>query len=297
MRIIIIGASGTIGSEVCRHALDAGHEVIATGCNHVPDGYVKLDIENQDLSHVVPDLGSNDSVILLSAHTSPGWVAQHIERAQSLNVDASLRVVETSYAAGARILMLSTDQVFDGELGPYDEESPTNPKNTYGAMKVVLENRICGLGDRGCVARTGWNASWTKDGNCIVKETYKTLLYGQAKMASDNLITISAADETADGLVRLASGSKHNLYHLVGSPIIRSDLADMIIETSIFGEQMAYSPILFNELSYQEGRPLRPWMLNQRATAELGLTFSSPMEIVERKVKLLDKWHEQRTAK
>jgi dTDP-4-dehydrorhamnose reductase len=108
-------------------------------------------------------------------------------------------------------------------------------------------------------------------------------------MATDNVLSITAADETADAIVKLTGNTNHSIYHLVASPsILRSDIADTIINSSRFGKIMSYQPISFSDLDYLEGRPLFGSLNGERFCAEFSFQFSSPKKIIKQKVQLLD---------
>lgn len=72
--------------------------------------------------------------------------------ARALNVDATRRLAELAEECGARLVLASTDLVFDGRAGNYDEDSPVAPTSEYGRTKVAAE-RIVGAYRRGAVVR------------------------------------------------------------------------------------------------------------------------------------------------
>jgi dTDP-4-dehydrorhamnose reductase len=66
-------------------------------------------------------------------------------------------LAEACDRAGAHLVQLSTDYVFDGELDrPYHEWDPTNPVSVYGLTKLVGETEALVLGPRTTVIRSSW---------------------------------------------------------------------------------------------------------------------------------------------
>jgi dTDP-4-dehydrorhamnose reductase len=63
------------------------------------------------------------------------------EFAYSVNVDGTQLLIEHAPAA-ARIVYCSSDHVFSGDTGPYDEASPTDPVSVYGKTRVAAEHLI-----------------------------------------------------------------------------------------------------------------------------------------------------------
>jgi dTDP-4-dehydrorhamnose reductase len=62
-------------------------------------------------------------------------------------------VVDAANAAGAHVVLISTDWVFDGTQGPAGEDEPPNPINAYGFLKAASELVVQERGERGTVAR------------------------------------------------------------------------------------------------------------------------------------------------
>ena len=68
-------------------------------------------------------------------------------------VDATRHLAEASREVGAKMVLVSTDWVFDGTQAPADETTPPNPVNYYGVLKVVGETLVGSLSSNWAVAR------------------------------------------------------------------------------------------------------------------------------------------------
>lgn len=289
-RLIVVGGSGLIGSALRDAGRKAGRTVIGTAMSRPGDGLVPLDIREAPLRSVIPDLGPNDVVYLLAAYIAPAWIFANPDAARALNLDASRRVADEALGAGARLVFMSTDLVFDGKTGGYTEAATPNPLNLYGRLKVEMEQYVLPKG--GIVARTGWNVAWAKGVHCAVAQCYDALLKPGARMAGDNMINVSDVDDTARGLLALARREKlgHSLYHLVSSPAVgRADLAARVKASSRYGADMGYEVIKFADLAYTEPRPTRSFLVSERQD-ELGVRFAPPEQAILKKVELLDTW-------
>ena len=76
------------------------------------------------------------------------------EDAWSTNVDGSRVVAREARAAGARLVHLSTDIVFDGSRGGYREEDEPRPVNDYGRSKAEAERVVVAEHPEALIART-----------------------------------------------------------------------------------------------------------------------------------------------
>lgn len=288
MRHIIIGASGTIGREVLALGHRNGVPCIGTCASHAQPGLLSFDMRTDSIVRTIPDLGPGDCVHLLSAYSNPSWIFQHQEEAQRLNVDATIRCAREALKVGARLVFMSSVEVFDGRVGAYSETSQPAPLNVYGRMKRVVE---CALIEepRACVMRTSWNVGWTLEHRCVVKLTYESLLGDDPRMATDNTFSIADVRDTARALLLAGEQPSIRCLH-AASPTVwrRSELADLIIANSRHGHSMRYTPCVFAQIPYSEPRARLNDLDASQASKQWGLRFRDAREIVLEKVRLLD---------
>ena len=191
MRLIIIGASGLIGSELYSLARNAGRKVIGTYNAVKKDGLAHYDILSRSLRSVVPDLGFGDVVYLLAAYSNPSWIYENQAVSREVNVTCTKRIIDEVIESGAHLIFMSSVEVFDGKDGNYNEKSVPHPLNLYGKMKLEIEEYLSKAEGKSCIVRTGWNVGWNLRHRCVLSLTYETLMQPGAKMAKDNTFSIS----------------------------------------------------------------------------------------------------------
>lgn len=145
--VLVTGAGGQVGRALAR-LLPAAR--LATRD--------ELDITNATaLGHVLDGaLAGIDTVVHLAAYTDVDGCETDSARAYSVNGEGTRLVAEAAAAAGARVIYLSTDYVFDGtKVGEYDEDDEPNPLSVYGATKLIGEDAVLESPDN-LVVRTSW---------------------------------------------------------------------------------------------------------------------------------------------
>lgn len=288
-RTAIIGASGTIGGALLAGCRQARWPVVGTGFQNLAKDVLRFDLRRDAAADLLPGLGPGDAVYLLSAMTSPNRVAAQPALAREINLTSSCRLAEEVLAAGARLITVSSTQVFDGRTGGYDEASPCSPLTLYGRLKREFEEYLMARGGDWVVVRTDAVIDPHIAGNCPVEKTYQTLWGGAARMAEDNLLSLTAMEDLCRALMRLAAPAPSRLYHVAARPAVRrAQLAQWIRAESRFGARMDFSVIGFDELSFPEPRPRATWLDGTRLTRELGIQPVSPETPVAEKVKKID---------
>jgi len=149
MKVLITGAQGMLGRDLC-DALSQAHEVVA------------VDMDDFDITDAAATLDTvlaarPEIVIHGAAMTDVDGCERNPEGAFAVNARGSWNVAQASAEAGARIVHISTDFVFDGEKGkPYTEFDPPNPLGIYGASKLAGENAVRALVPHHYIVRSAW---------------------------------------------------------------------------------------------------------------------------------------------
>jgi dTDP-4-dehydrorhamnose reductase len=149
MRILILGGDGMIGHQCLKHLRQA-HDVYATV--HKPLAtYAALGLLGPDRTLDNIDVRSMDRVAEAMAEVRPAAVLnatgivkqrpQAKEATACIEINAMFphRLATLCRAAGARLIQLSTDCVFSGRKGLYEETDPTDAEDLYGKTKAMGE--------------------------------------------------------------------------------------------------------------------------------------------------------------
>ena len=220
--LLVTGASGLLGWQVCRIARDAGWEV--SGCYHRHpvgmDGVrmSKLDLMNSgDLENFLNDLRPQ-AIIHCAAASDPNSVEREAESSQRLNVGATLELARWCLREKRKFVFTSTDLVFDGMKGHYREDDRVNPIMTYGLQKVEAENFLLEHPDLCRVCRMPLMIGPATPGSNSFMSTMAENfgLNKKVRLFHDEFRTPVHTVDAAVGLL-LALGQKQPLLHLGGS--------------------------------------------------------------------------------
>ena len=154
MRILVTGALGQLGREISMLAEFSEQEYVLTDVR-AEGKVVQLDVT--DAAAVQAAVQGVDVIVNCAAYTDVNKAESDAEAAHKVNAQAPALLAEAAKAAGAMLIHVSTDYVFDGQANvPYTEEAQKNPLGVYGRTKLEGENAIVASGCRYLIFRTSW---------------------------------------------------------------------------------------------------------------------------------------------
>lgn len=199
MKVMVTGARGMLGTDICA-ALSAQHEVRGVDLED-------FDITDPGATRAAVASCRPELVIHCAAWTDVDGCERDPERAFRHNAGGTWHVASACAEAGARLVYISTDFVFDGEKRePYTEFDQPNPLSVYAASKLAGENLVRGLLPGHYIVRSAW-------------------LYGTSGRSFVHRILAAAAER---GEVRVVADQ-------FGSPTFTCDLAAAIGELIVSG--------------------------------------------------------------
>ena len=271
MNAVVIGGSGQIGGWLLRSLAKRGHEAVGTYCTVAYPGLVHVDGADLEGSAAWLRARRPEVVFFPAGFTWVDGCERDPAKARGANLAQPLNLARVAAEVGSKFVYYSTDYVFDGMDGPYDETSPTNPLSVYGLAKLDAEIALADiLGDSLLIARTSWVFGPERQGKNFAYQLVKTLRSGKRlTVPSDQISSPSYGPDVAEASVRLIEAGRSGVYHVAGPEVLsRPAFARVIAE--MFG--LDPNPIKSRttaELGQGAPRPLNGGLRAPRLAAEL----------------------------
>jgi len=206
VRVLITGAGGQLGTDLRLECVGAGDDVVALTR---PD----LDVGDRDAVRQAMDNARPDVVFHTAAWTAVDACESDPERAFRDNALAVRWVAGAATAAGAHLVHLSTDYVFDGTKdGAYHEWDRPNPMSVYGASKLAGEQEAHQHAPGCAVVRTSWVMG--AHGTNMLKTVLALRERPELAFVDDQRGCPSFTADLAVGLRQLAIAGIPGTYHL-----------------------------------------------------------------------------------
>jgi dTDP-4-dehydrorhamnose reductase len=208
MKVMILGGTGLLGKALMR--ADSEDEVSGLGSGDA-------DIQDaQKVREVVKAMRPN-WIVLAAAYTDVDGCESNQDLAFSVNRDGAVNVARAAKEAGARLLFLSSDYVFDGrKTSPYETDDLRNPQSVYGRSKAEAELGLLEAMPDCCIARTSW--LFGTGGKCFPDTILKLAATRPVlDVVNDQRGCPTYAADLADAIIRLCRADASGIVHATNS--------------------------------------------------------------------------------
>lgn len=261
MKILITGASGQLGSDICALLDRRGLEF--QGINHT-----ELDIRSRSAVAEKVCAYRPDAVIHCAAYTAVDRAEDEPEACWAVNVDGTKNIALACRETGAKMLYISTDYVFSGDKeGPYQTTDGALPRSVYGRSKLAGELAVQSLLERCFIVRISW--TFGKNGNNFVKTMIRLAEKGTAvNVVCDQTGSPTYTADLAPLLCDMVMTDKYGIYHATNEGECSwADFAEAIFRCS--GRDAAVGRITTDQYPARAVRP-RNSRMSKRSLSEAG---------------------------
>jgi len=150
MKLLVLGAAGQVGRELCRAAWPTGTLIAAVD-------RAEIEIADRDAVFAAIERERPDIVVNAAAYTAVDRAESEPDAAWAANCTGPANLAAACRETAIPFVHLSTDYVFDGaKIEPYREDDPVNPLGVYGTSKEAGDRAIREALPEHVILRTAW---------------------------------------------------------------------------------------------------------------------------------------------
>lgn len=205
-RVLIVGGAGQLGRALRETAPPSVHLITSARS--------ELDLTRGDSIDAVIRAAKPGVVVNAAGYTAVERAESEPDLAHAVNAVGATALAEAAYRAGARLIHVSTDFVFDGACGrPYRPNDTAAPLGVYGASKLAGERGVAAAtGGEGLIVRTAW--LYGTHGANFVETMLRRMGQGPVRVVVDQVGTPTWARSLAEALwSAVARPAVRGLYH------------------------------------------------------------------------------------
>lgn len=268
MKVFIIGASGLVGSNCLTYFKEKKWDVVGTYFSYPAKDTFFFDTlnlnnsDNYDVRAFRPDV-----LLHCGALTHVDYCEHHEAESYDKTVLSTKNIITLSKELNAKVVFISTDYIFDGKEGPYEETAVPNALSVYGKHKLEAEQAVLAADSNNIVIRiTNVYGDEERGKNFIARiiEQIKAAQKLQLKLPIDQYSTPINAHDIAKCLFLLLKDNKNGVYNISSTDYMnRVQLALTILK---YFPHAAYDlfPLTTQEINAPAARPLQGGLKNKK---------------------------------
>lgn len=258
--MLITGASGLLGSKLSQLATEKGHTVYSAYHQHPPlhGNPVQFDVSDKKAVQKAFEHARPEAVMHAAALTDVDKCETEKELAYHINVKGTENILGSAERCHPFLVYVSTDYVFSGEEGMYQETDHPNPVNHYGITKLQAEKKVRASSLEWCITRPSVIYGSTPAAG---KVNFALWLINQLQKGKTvNIITDQCVSPTfntnlANMILEVIERQLSGIYHLAGAtPLNRYEFAHLIAETMELPKHLI-QPAKTHEMDWKAKRP------------------------------------------
>jgi len=221
MKVLITGASGLLGRSLFDN-LSKTEETTGTYFGDKVEKLHFLDVSDKNAVESFFEEMKPDVIIHAAALVDVDYCEENKDEAKKVNIDGTKNIVNICKKYRRKMVFISSDFVFDGETGPYNEESQTSPVNYYGVTKVEGEKIVKENLDDYIIIRPAilyGNDEGCKDS--FITQVLKKIIRNEKVFADNKVIKYpTLTDDVSKAIKKLLEINARGVYHVAGEEAI-----------------------------------------------------------------------------
>ncbi len=210
-------------------------------------------------------------IVHCGALTHVDYCEQHPDESYEKTVVSTLNMIALAKSLNAKLVFISTDYIFDGENGPYDEDAKPNPLSVYGRHKLEAEQAVLAANANNLVLRITNVYGEEERGKNFVSRILQQIFEGKKltlKLPLDQYATPINAFDIARSLYFLLNDNKCGVYNIASTDYMnRVQLAMTILKYFEFADYDLI-PLTTPEIAAPAPRPLQGGLKNKKFMSE-----------------------------
>lgn len=282
MKVLVTGANGLLGQHLIRQLVHEGKFIIhatGKGDSRLPYGstngitYHPLNLTDFKKTQTLIEKISPHIILHAAAITQPNECATDKINCWKTNVGVTRALIKGAQKTKSYFIYVSTDFVFDGKEGPYDEQASPNPINDYGESKLLAEEIVQLSGLHWAIVRTVLVYGDRVPGgrNNFVLWVKEKLQNGEpVNVVNDQYRTPTYVEDLAKGILLVVMKHAKGVYHISGKELCTPYQLATIIATMLEKDTSLIIPVTADTFQEPAKRPLKTGFIITKAVKELG---------------------------
>lgn len=282
LKTFVVGASGLIGRQYWLACRQKFPDCLGTQYKHNFPELIPLDLLHPELNKPLLLETGHQAAVVAAACSRVALCEREPQQTHDINVTGTASLIQQLTALNLPTAFLSSDYVFAGTKGDYDEQAEVGPTTEYGRQKAELEATLERENQRVLVVRLSKVYGLNRGDGTLLDEMAAELTAGRSILAADDQIfcptyvadvvrLIAELQQTAtDGLIHLCAPEPCSRYQLARVLAAALDVDPALVQR-----------VSLHQLPGMQNRPLNTSMRIRRLERILQPDFLSWRQAIQ----------------
>ncbi len=236
---IFVFGRGFLGNYVVDEFRKHGDEVYSSRLTNCSKDDFKIDIRDKNLIFDVLERIKPDLIVNCVAITDLDFLEDNPEIGFEINSEGSKNIALASKKYNVKLIHISTDSLFDGEKGMYDESDHPKPINVYAKTKLLAEKYVIQEANNYLILRTNF-VGYDSEGKNLLNWMISKLSKGETIIGFDDILFTPIEVSYLSYLIYKLSSTSENLILNLSSDqkISKYDLALLLSKIFSFDKKL-----------------------------------------------------------
>lgn len=284
MKFLTVGASGFVGGQLLTHVRSKGWRAVGTQSQPNDPGLAVFDLASDRITDCVESefLDGDEPVfgIICAAITDLNKCVQEKEASHRVNVDQTIQLIDDLVRVNATPVFISSDLVFDGYSGYYNEEHARSPVMEYGRHKAEVEVYLQSNVPSALILRLSKIVGDPHSKRDVFLEWHQLLEADLPIQCIDGQVfSPTYVKDVVKGIILAAKMGLNGLYHLANTEFYSRD--ELATEFAVaMGKQAEIIRRPQADFGFMEERPLKTQLDSTKFVGATGMQFTSMREVI-----------------
>lgn len=285
MRLLVIGASGFIGRYILSLAKEKGYLVLGTQFSAGQPDLITFNLLTDRIMDVIPKefLKTDEETfaVICSAISKIDQCWINREQSYKINVINTICLLNDLKGLGIRAVFLSSEQVYDGKRGYYDESMLPSPVNEYGRQKAEIESCITSNLPQDLILRLSMIIGDDPTEKHLLAQWYSWVLENKPITCIEGQVfSPTYVKDVARGTIEALSKNLNGLYNLANPEFFaREELARQFLVTLNKDKEIKIVIKPQEEFGFPERRSMKTYLDGSKFNKAVGMCFTPVREI------------------
>ena len=282
IKTAVIGASGFIGSHLCKSYRRAYPDAVGTTFSGTQPSLTYFDIRKTALDSLRLEETGHLAVLIASAKPNVEFCEREKEAAYAVNVLGTIELIRQISRTSLQVIFLSSDYVFEGRTGQYDDDAQTCPTTEYGRQKAQVEKELPALTDNYLILRLSKIFGTDKGDRTLLDDIACSLSSGRrVRVARDQIFCPTDVSDLVRAIQAIQSRDLRGVLNVCNPESCSRHSIARSLAGALRVDSTLVESIGLHDIPAMAGRPLNTSMKCSRLSREAGASFQPLQASVE----------------